>query len=1096
MRGPSANRVRWLLFSDLHFKHHDLDRVRLTADWIVAEAARNQVKRVVVCGDLLTSRTMKPTHVQSACYRFINNLIDVVPQFHMVLGDHDLACRRDYQTTALDALNMTRLAPYVSLHSVVAHHEWDGRRVLLLPFREEQNELAQAVAALGAKEASNTVAFAHLAIDKATTQRYAVNADVDNPRAAKSITYRGLIGPDSFSSLARTFTGHFHSHQNITQKQPGSDKTDLRGSVTYIGSPLQLDWADLYDEQRGVILFDPETLEHELLINPHAVGYTTVDLQQVLDGHVAKGAVADKHVMITGKPTQFEYLTAGDKLRTLGVRSVRKWIPPAFRLQADRSSFGGASDAAVPHLEKPDQSREMDPTATTNSALGTDPGAGPENKSVDFVTGVRTYVESLDLDQFLYSRRDELVRVGQRMIQASCETADQDDEVTVNYHDFLDRSYQAVGTRTATEMAVTSSPHIFVAKPRKLSITNFLGVQNTISIDFREGIPPGLTFLLGDNGSGKSTLLEAVTWCQFGACIRDGLKVNDVVNDNIEKDCSVRLEFANGYAITRYRNHKVYKNRTLVSLYGEPQPRFETSHARTTQAAINELLGIDYETYKMTVVLSHESAASFLSAKPAQRQELVEATLGLSALDQFEQLAELSLDNIDDNVIKVEAKLDSVAQKIKSTEGRLKALQKKRKELEHEAEKAVRSSEAAAQDNETKRAQEMVFRAKMLKFKTQIEVEEKRLRRLNISYSRMQEQMLEQKHTKPTSWLGRIKGKKSAQSHNQAEAMEHLRREMEESRSRLQSLKKDMEKLAIDHAITVGELAESTIRAEKARETLQQKQNEAATYKGMAEAEQSSLSSLCSEHDTLATKRRELAADREIFSFWFSAMAKRTTPDTSSPSPKKKTRRTPPPSPKKKATTTFREHMLRNSQSELKDLLAQAITVLYDDTRHMQDMATGMLSDLFNSEESDLSTDPTSSVFSVGGKKGRVLDAALPSLSYHKRSSGERKRVDLALFFVLLQLARARSAYRAHYVLVDEVFDNLDEVGQAAVVRWCDVMTQAGVVGWIVVITHSRFLAERERDMGVEGGKGLVVEVKMGEKGTELEVGGRRIGGG
>lgn len=164
MRAPSSRTVQWLLLSDLHFKHHDLDRVRQTAQWIVAEAERNQVGRAV-CGDLLTSRTMQPTHVLSACYRFSSLLSDVVPRIHIVLGNHDLAYRRDYQTTA--ALNIKCLVPYVSLHSVVAHHEWDGRRVLLLPFREEQNELTEAVAALGPSEASKTVTFTHLAINKA-----------------------------------------------------------------------------------------------------------------------------------------------------------------------------------------------------------------------------------------------------------------------------------------------------------------------------------------------------------------------------------------------------------------------------------------------------------------------------------------------------------------------------------------------------------------------------------------------------------------------------------------------------------------------------------------------------------------------------------------------------------------------------------------------------------------------------------------------------------------------------------------------------------------------------------------------------------------
>ena len=71
---------------------------------------------------------MQPTHVLSASYPFISLLSDVVPRVHIVLGNHDLAYRRDYQTTALDALNIKRLVSYVSLYSVVSQDELDGRR--------------------------------------------------------------------------------------------------------------------------------------------------------------------------------------------------------------------------------------------------------------------------------------------------------------------------------------------------------------------------------------------------------------------------------------------------------------------------------------------------------------------------------------------------------------------------------------------------------------------------------------------------------------------------------------------------------------------------------------------------------------------------------------------------------------------------------------------------------------------------------------------------------------------------------------------------------------------------------------------------------
>ncbi|KAK0701398.1 hypothetical protein B0T21DRAFT_353672 [Apiosordaria backusii] len=1181
MRGPSAGTVRWLLLSDLHFKHHDLDRIRQTAQWIVAEAERNQVGRAVVCGDLLTSRTMQPTHVLSACYRFISLLIDVVPQVHIVLGNHDLAYRRDYQTTALDALSIKRLAPYVSLHSAVSHHEWDGRHVLLLPFREEQNELTEAVAALDPNEASKTVAFAHLAINKAITQRYVVSADVDNPRATKSITHSGFTGPDQFASLARTFTGHFHSHQTITtQERCGSNKINLQGSVTYLGSPLQLNWADLYDEQRGVVLFDPETLKHELLVNPHAVAYTTADVQQVLGGQVKEGSVRDKHVMLLGKLTHLKYVTARDKLLSLGVRSVRNWAPMGFAssLHTSPSLFGGlgasvpASDAAVQRLEEPTKYE----TTATNGAFGSGPGVEPLAERLDLAVAAREYVESLDLDESLLLRRDELVRVGQRMIQASREIAGRDDEVKLNHQDFLDKSSQAVGTATTTELA-GSSTDVFLAEPRTLTITNFLGVQNTITIDFRQNLPQGLIFLVGENGSGKSTLLEAMVWCQFGRCIRGGLGVNDVVNDNVGKNCSVKLEFANGYAIERYRKHKVHGSRIIVSLHGEPQPQLEHPDARTTQAAINELLGTDYETYVRTVVLSHESAASFLNSTPMQRRDLIESSLGLSMLDQCGQVLRLLLRDIDTDVNEVEDKVEGLVRTMEYSELRLKDLDRTRKRLKDEAEEAVASLEAAIQDHAATEAQikrqgphnkeciqagnehpecgldiadhdqqilaanegahapelSMDFRVEISRLQNQIHIEQENLQRLKSSCVQMQgqkdaEAMQEQKHAESMSWLSRLQQqihqklesmaaarpiglrkllcametsilcflsmgfrgflsimgipkdsspRVSTQNHNYDAAINSLRQGIEKSTSRLQSLKHE-EELAITHALKVSEQLAQAIRAQKRREALQRqvmierkarealqrqvmierkarealqqqvtiKQREAATYERLVEAEQSSLDSLRLEHNALATKLQELVTNRELFVFWSSALAKRTTRTSSSSSPKSTAKTTP----------NFREHILVNSLPELNALLAQVLAVLYDDTRHMH-TAKGMLRSLLNTESADTIGVNTSSL-------GSVLDRTLsvhPSFAYGKRSSGERKRVDLALFFALLQLARARSAHRAHYVLVDEVFDNLDEAGQAAVVRWCSVMSQT-VVGWIVVITHSRFLAERD----------------------------------
>lgn len=67
-----------MLLSDIHFKHQDLDRIQQTADWIASLPQRYDIQRVVICGDLLTTRSSQLIHVLDACYRFIGRLSDSV----------------------------------------------------------------------------------------------------------------------------------------------------------------------------------------------------------------------------------------------------------------------------------------------------------------------------------------------------------------------------------------------------------------------------------------------------------------------------------------------------------------------------------------------------------------------------------------------------------------------------------------------------------------------------------------------------------------------------------------------------------------------------------------------------------------------------------------------------------------------------------------------------------------------------------------------------------------------------------------------------------------------------------------------------------
>ncbi len=108
------------------------------------------------------------------------------------------------------------------------------------------------------------------------------------------------------------------------------------------------------------------------------------------------------------------------------------------------------------------------------------------------------------------------------------------------------------------------------------------------------------------------------------------------------------------------------------------------------------------------------------------------------------------------------------------------------------------------------------------------------------------------------------------------------------------------------------------------------------------------------------------------------------------------------------------------------------------------------------------------------------VDDSQTGVSYAKRSGGQRRRTDLAIFFGLLQLASERSRYRSQYIILDEIFDSLDRSGQDAVQNWIEHnLTQR--LKKVFVITHSRMREASRRTLHVSmTSKGTMIRDSTG----------------
>jgi DNA repair exonuclease SbcCD nuclease subunit len=66
--------------------------------------------------------------------------------------------------------------------------------------------------------------------------------------------------PSPFNKFQKVFSGHYHTRSD-------------NGKIFYIGNPYEMIFSDMNDD-RGFIIFDTDTLDHEYINNPHRMHYS------------------------------------------------------------------------------------------------------------------------------------------------------------------------------------------------------------------------------------------------------------------------------------------------------------------------------------------------------------------------------------------------------------------------------------------------------------------------------------------------------------------------------------------------------------------------------------------------------------------------------------------------------------------------------------------------------------------------------------------------------------------------------------------------------------------------------------------------------
>lgn len=137
----------------------------------------------------------------------------------------------------------------------------------------------------------------------------------------------------------------------------------------------------------------------------------------------------------------------------------------------------------------------------------------------------------------------------------------------------------------------------------------------------------GLLLLEGGNGAGKTSIFDSLLWTLFGRSTKKLLADDVIREDNNHKPIKGKTR---GYVnlsvgdirveVFRHRSHKEYGNKLILIVNDE---NLTLGTDGETQARLNALLGMDYETFVSAVVFP-QGGDGFVSLTDAQQKAILD----------------------------------------------------------------------------------------------------------------------------------------------------------------------------------------------------------------------------------------------------------------------------------------------------------------------------------------------------------------------------------------------------------------------------------------------------------------------------------------
>jgi DNA repair exonuclease SbcCD nuclease subunit len=238
--------AKYLLYSDIHIHPHKnslqrLDHCLQCLEWVFNVAIDQGIEDVIFLGDLFQDRQKIQILPYHKTYETIQRFAGRGLKMYMLIGNHDMWFADRCDISSVFPFNAIEGVTVIAKPTTISIA---GTDIDFLPYTKNPLESMKVFTK------PSRLLMGHVSIDGAKLNTFR------NRIADISVEHEGDMVPvdsSQFKSWERVFLGHFHASQRLD-------------NVEYVGSPLQLNFAEAFQQKRVMVL-DSESLETTDIVN-------------------------------------------------------------------------------------------------------------------------------------------------------------------------------------------------------------------------------------------------------------------------------------------------------------------------------------------------------------------------------------------------------------------------------------------------------------------------------------------------------------------------------------------------------------------------------------------------------------------------------------------------------------------------------------------------------------------------------------------------------------------------------------------------------------------------------------------------------------